>query len=246
MARGRKRGCPVTIKNWVIEIFDVSADEWVRIYGLTSMNRTVSGDTGDGSSDIDTWEEPYITKRSGDLTLEGEYMEDEVTGERDRGQDLLNWYATSAGCENDASLRMTDPYGHIMVGDFVVTSAKDDWDNEEATCSWDLEQVGECEFPPYVHVTGLTLEDPAKPGQALTELQMQVGDPARLVRVKFQPANASNQRFRVYNSRQAFARITDVTDAVVTVVPVSEGETVMKFSSVNQAKVASLKVRVTA
>ena len=244
MARGRKRGCPVTIKNWIIEIFDVSADEWVRIYGLTSMNRSVSGDTGDGSSDTDNWEEPYITKRSGELSLEGEYIEDEASGERDRGQDLLNWYAHATGCENDASLRMTDPYGHIMVGDFVVTSAKDDWDSEEAKCSWDLEQVGECEYPPYIHVADLTIEDPAHAGTAVTDLNMKVGDPARLLKVVFNPANASNQRFRVYNSRQAFARITDVTDNTVTVQPVSEGTTILKFTSVNQVKTATLKIKV--
>ena len=182
MARGRKRGCPVTIKNWIIEIFDVSADEWVRIYGLTSMNRSVSGDTGDGSSDTDNWEEPYITKRSGELSLEGEYIEDEASGERDRGQDLLNWYAHATGCENDASLRMTDPYGHIMVGDFVVTSAKDDWDSEEAKCSWDLDQVGECEYPPYIHVADLTIEDPAHAGTAVTVASSQASKMAWAVK----------------------------------------------------------------
>lgn len=246
MARGRKRGCPVSIKNWIIEIMDYSTDEWVRIYGLTSLTRTTSGDTNDGSADTDNWEEPYITKRSGSLDLEGEYLEDETTGERDRGQDLLNWYGDQVGCENDCTIRMTDPYGHVIVADYVVTSADDDWDDEEASCSWDLEMVGEPEYPPYIHVTAVAFAAVSAPQTAITTLSMQAGDAAKLVAVKFTPEDASNKRFRVFNSRQAYARITDVTDQTITITPVAPGETTIKVTSINQAKSASLKVTVTA
>ncbi|MDO5300864.1 MAG: hypothetical protein Q4F18_15665, partial [Clostridia bacterium] len=69
MKRGRKNGCPVNIRNWLVYILDTGTQEWMRIYGLTSLTRTVEGDTEDGSADTDTWSEPYVTKRSGSLEL---------------------------------------------------------------------------------------------------------------------------------------------------------------------------------
>lgn len=244
MSRGRKRGCPVNIRNWLIEIFDYSVDEWVRIFGLTSMDRTTNGNSTDGSSETDEWEEPFITKRSSDLSLEGDYIEDETTGERDPGQDLLNWYAENVGCENDATIRMTDPYGHVKVADYVVTKAEDSWDSEKASCSWDLEQIGEPEYPAYVHVQGICVTELTKPDTQITEMEMKVGDPGKVIVVNFTPENASNKRFKVHNSRQAFAKVTSVTENSITLLPVSAGETVVKFTSVNQARTCQIRVRV--
>ena len=94
MARGRKNGCPVSVADWLIYIMDKSQLEetWVRIYGLTSMTRTISGETEDSSADTDVWSEPYITKRSGTIDLEGVKKVVEATGEIDRGQELLDDY----------------------------------------------------------------------------------------------------------------------------------------------------------
>ena len=37
--KGRKNGCPVNIRNWVVSILDVATQQFVRIYGLTSRGR---------------------------------------------------------------------------------------------------------------------------------------------------------------------------------------------------------------
>ncbi|HAM16529.1 MAG TPA: hypothetical protein DCP91_11875, partial [Eggerthellaceae bacterium] len=64
MAKGRKNGCPVNIKNWIVEIMDPSDSEFVRIYGLNSLTATVDSETEDGSASTDVWAEPYVSKRS--------------------------------------------------------------------------------------------------------------------------------------------------------------------------------------
>ena len=83
--KGRKNGCPVNIRNWVVSILDVATQQFVRIYGLTSLTRTIEGETEDGSADTDIWAEPYITKRSSSCDLEGDKKVIEATGEVDPG-----------------------------------------------------------------------------------------------------------------------------------------------------------------
>jgi len=97
--KGRKNGCPVNIKNWLVFILDVATQEYVRIYGLNSLNRGIDSETEDGSADTDVWAEPYVTKRSGSISLEGKKVVVEATGENDPGQDMLNSYAEAAGCD---------------------------------------------------------------------------------------------------------------------------------------------------
>ena len=239
--RGRKRGCPVNIRDWAIEIKDPATDEWVRIRGLQSMTRDVSGDTNDGSSDTDLWEEPYITKRSSTLKLEAEIVEDEATGSRDHGQELLDMYADLGDCMEDVTLRLTDPYGHQVVADYVVTGQSGEWDGEEASTSWDLEQVGEAEYPAYVHVEKVALMEGEKEATAIT---FQAGDPGRLLEVVFTPANASNQRYKVLNSRRGVARVVDRTEGGFTVLPIAPGETTIRVESINNGREATVKVRV--
>lgn len=57
MAKGRKNGCPVNIKNWLIYILDVATNEFVRIFGLNSLTRSTDSETEDGSADTETWSE---------------------------------------------------------------------------------------------------------------------------------------------------------------------------------------------
>lgn len=160
MARGRKNGCPVNISNWLIYIEDKSAETetWVRINGLTSLTRTIEGDTEDGSSDVDNWAEPYVNKRSGSLDLEGKKVIDEPTGVMDEGQEMLDAYGEYTGCDGDATLKFIDPYGHGWIADYVVTNVEETADDSENTKSWSLEQVGQAETIPYVHIQSISLE----------------------------------------------------------------------------------------
>lgn len=140
--KGRKNGCPVNIRNWVVSILDVATQQFVRIYGLTSLTRTIEGETEDGSADTDIWAEPYITKRSSSCDLEGDKKVVESTGEVDPGQEMLNEYAEMSGCDSDCTLKFVDPYGHGWIADYVVTSAEESSDDSDNSVTWSLEQVG--------------------------------------------------------------------------------------------------------
>lgn len=242
MAKGRKNGCPVNIRNWLIEILDVATKEWIRIFGLNSMTRGVDAETEDGSADTDAWSEEYVTKRSASLSLEGKPVVVESTGAIDPGQDLLNYYAEQVGCESDATLRLTDPYGHAVQADFIVNSKEESADASGSSVSWDLTQVGEAEQLPYVHVESVALHADES---AVTELSMQTGDAAKLVELKFTPETASNKRFKVSNSKRAVANVVNITDGGFSIMPVAAGETTITVTTANGPKTASIKVTVT-
>lgn len=244
MAKGRKNGCPVNIKNWLIYIQDKSQSEetWLRIYGLESMTYTTDGETEDGSTMNEDWQEPYVNKRSGSLSLEGKPVIAEATGERDEGQAMLNEYALLVGCDADATLKIVDPYGHAMVADFIVTSHEESADDTEDSESWDLEQVGEAETALYIQLTDVSLK---KGSTAVTTLSVAAGA-SEIITVIFAPENASNKRFKVTNTKRSVASVSAITENSFTVTGVNAGTSTITVKSVNNALTATLAVTVTA
>ena len=241
--KGRKNGCPVNIRNWVVSILDVATQQFVRIYGLTSLTRTIEGETEDGSADTDIWAEPYITKRSSSCDLEGDKKVIEATGEVDPGQEMLNEYAEMSGCDSDCTLKFVDPYGHGWIADYVVTSAEESSDDSDNSVTWSLEQVGEAEPIQYVQVKAVAAKSG---GTAAATLEMKVGDSPKLIDVEFTPENASNQRFRVTNNKRSVVQVSDITESGFTLTAVGEGAANIVITSVNGAKTASIAVTVTA
>ena len=242
MAKGRKNGCPVNIKNWLIYIQDKSQSEetWLRIYGLESMTYTTDGETEDGSTMNEDWQEPYVNKRSGSLSLEGKPVIAEATGERDEGQAMLNEYALLVGCDADATLKIVDPYGHAMVADFIVTSHEESADDTEDSESWDLEQVGEAETALYIQLTDVTLKSNNAEVSALT---LTPGE-SQIVTVEFSPDNASNKRFKVTNSKRSVANVSAITENSFTVSGVNVGTATITVKSVNNSHTATIAVTV--
>lgn len=244
MAKGRKSGCPVNIQNWLVYILDVATDTYLRIYGLTSMSRTVEGDTEDGSAATDTWAEPYITKRSGTIDLEGVKKVVESTGEIDPGQEMLDYYAEQAGCGSDCTLKFVDPYGHGWIADYVITSAEESADESEQSRSWSLEQVGEAEPIQYVQVESIAVMSGET---SAANVSMKVGDAPKLIDIVFTPENASNQRFRVTNTKQkSVVKVGDITETGFTLTPIGAGTANISVTSVNGGKTATIAVTVSA
>lgn len=244
MAKGRKSGCPVNIQNWLVYILDVATDTYLRIYGLTSMSRTVEGDTEDGSAATDTWAEPYITKRSGTIDLEGVKKVVESTGEIDPGQEMLDYYAEQAGCGSDCTLKFVDPYGHGWIADYVITSAEESADESEQSRSWNLEQVGEAEPIQYVQVESIAVMSGET---SAANVSMKVGDAPKLIDIVFTPENASNQRFRVTNTKQkSVVKVGDITETGFTLTPIGAGTANISVTSVNGGKTATIAVTVSA
>ena len=244
MAKGRKNSCPTNIRNWGIFIQDKSqvSETWIRIKGLEEMTRSTDSDTEDGSAATDLWEEPYVSKRNASLSLSGKPLVDAGTGAVDAGQAMLDDYATSGVCDDDATIKIVDPYGTAIVGDFIVTGSEVSTDEDEDTKSWDLEQVGDVETLPYVQLSGISLKDD---GTAVTTLSMQVGDAGKVITIVFTPDNASNQRFRISSGNKRVASVGNVTEDSFTVTPVSAGTAKIVVTSVNGARTATLTVTVT-
>lgn len=244
MAKGRKNACPTNVKDWNISIQDKSqvTETWVRIRGLNEMTYNTDSDTEDGSATTDLWEETFIRKRNGSLSLNGKPLVDAATGAADAGQAMLDDYATSGVCDEDATLKIVDPYGKAMIADFVVTGTENSANETEESRTWDMSQVGEAETIPYVQVTGVELKDN---NTAVTTLALQVGDAAKLITVAIAPADASNQRFRITTGSKRVAQVGNVTDNSFTVTAVGAGTTNIVVTTVNNARRATLAVTVT-
>lgn len=241
--KGRKNGCPTNIRDWSIFIQDKTQvnETWIRIKGLTQMTRSTDADTEDGSAATDSHEEPYVTKRSGSLTIEGRPIVDAVTGDRDAGQSMLNDYAEEVGCDGDCTIKIVDPYGAATVADYIVTSTEDSSDETEDTVSWDLEQVGEAERLVYVQMTSVSLKDG---NDAASEIALTVGGSPKTITVVFNPDNASNQRYRVATSNKRRVAISNITENSFVLNAMSAGTATVTVTTVNNTKTASLAITV--
>jgi len=241
MPKGRKNGCPVNIRNWLVYILDVSTSTFVRIYGLTSLSRSIDSNTEDGSADTDVWSEPYVSKRSSSSSLEGKEVITESTGAKDEGQELLDTYAEYAGCDADATLKFIDPYGHSWIADYIVTSRELSVDDSGATVSWSLEQVGEAEILPYLHVSDVELKDGLL---SAATLGFEVGDAAKIITIEFTPEEASNKRFKVTNNKKSVVTVSNITETGFTLTPVSVGTANVTVTTINGEKTATCVVTV--
>lgn len=243
MAKGRKNGCPTNIRDWLVYIQDKSqvSETWVRIYGLDSLTYTKNSETEDGKAATDVWAEPYITSRSATLTLEGKPIVNSSTGLPDNGQDMLDMYAENSGCDADATIKFVDPYGHTIVGDYIVTSTSRGATETENTVSWDLELVGEPESQPYVQVSSVAIKNGAN---VITTLAIETDDTPVALTVALTPANASNTRFRVNCSNRSIVGITAVTETGFTVNPLTAGTATVTVTTMNGNKTASVAVTV--
>lgn len=236
MAKGRKSGCPASIRDWQVSVLDREAnDQWVRVRGLRTLTRTVDSETADGSAGSDLWEEPYVTKRAVTVKLSGKAVGCVATGEIDPGQQILDEYARRAGCMSDVTVRFVDPYCHAMEADFVVVSAEKDAEESENGVSWELRQVGEAETLPYVPVQAVALEQ--------AQLALRVGE-KRTAKFAFVPANASNQRFRVTANGRQIAAVSDIGEGSFDVTGLAAGTATVDVISLNGQKTARLTVTV--
>lgn len=239
--KGRKNNCPTNIKDWSVSVWHPFELRWVRVRGLNSLTYTLDSDTEDGSTAEEAWEEPYVTKRSGKLSLEGKPMVDAATGIVDEGQELLNDYGNLIRCEADALIRFADPWGHTLEACFQVTSNEVSADSDGNSVSWDLDLVGESESLPYVQVSGISIVSLGEEPETIT---LDINDAPRLILVSFTPENASNRRYSIKAGGQVI-RVGNITDAGFTIAPLKEGTATVKITSINNAETDAITVHVT-
>lgn len=250
----RKNGCPMNVRDWVIEIMSrastTSNPTWIRIKGIDSITLTRGGNTEDGSASDSLYEEPYISKRNGSLAIEGKPVYDAVTGAQDAGQAELDHYATQGGCDGDARLRLVDPYGHAELIDVVVTNTERGTDDTSQTVSWDTEIVGESEVEAYVQVTSVKVKVGSSGTAATTANATLTVGTSQTVTVSFEPTAASNQKYSVASADTTKVQVKNVdglTFDLVPVAPTAQSSSVsVVVRSMNNNKTATITCTVNA
>jgi len=104
----------VLARDWMLEIEDDNGTEpeWVEVKGLTSLS--FGGDKTDADTtdfDSEGRAEHLPVRRERNLTIEGNYLEDPDTGDRDEGQDLVDDAAELVGQDALKEFRLTSPGG---------------------------------------------------------------------------------------------------------------------------------------
>jgi len=106
----------VLARDWVTEI-NTGTEEtpvWTPIGGVETL--TFSQDKEDADdTDFNSqgWAEHMVVQRSNSLTLEGKYMEDPQTGERDPGQEAVEQAGEAIGYDSLKQFRLTSPGGTV-------------------------------------------------------------------------------------------------------------------------------------
>lgn len=237
----RKNGCPMSVKEWVVEILSRAATKaepvWIYVKGVSAITLALEAETEDGSAATSLWAEPYVVKRSGKLTLEGKPSACPVTGQQDPGQAELSYFAALGGCMGDAALRLTDPYGRRQVIDVVVTGVENETGDGGEKISWDCEIVGSPEEENYVQLEGIACAPEA--------ITIGVNETAAIA-VSFTPQNASNRRFSAASENAHCVRVGEVqedgftiTGAAKTQAPVN-----VRIRSMNNSLTAVVAVTV--
>ena len=74
---------------------------------------------------------------------------------------------------------------------------------------------------------------------------MKVGDAPKVIEIAFTPEDASNQRFRVTNTKQkSVVKVGDITETGFTLTPIGAGSANIAVTSVNGGKTATIAVTV--
>lgn len=240
----RANGCPFSARDWSISVRSRGSTNaspvWITVKGISTLDWTMDGDTEDGSSAQDLYSEPYITKRSGALTLETKRIVDSVTGAQDPGQAELAYYATLGGCDADARLKLVDAVGNATLLDVVVTSIGNSADDTSETYSIDTEIVGATIPQVYVQAAAVAVYDGASP---ITTLALAVNAIKELT-ITFTPSTASNQKFVVSSSDTSKLKVLSVDGLTVEVQGVAAGTPKLNVRSMNNSLTAEVTVTV--
>jgi Bacterial surface proteins containing Ig-like domains len=237
-----RQPCPIPAKDWWFEILDpfrpdLTVDLWIPINGITSFDFTGDMSTADASDfSADGWTRATVTQRGRALSLETNYNADKVTGERDRGQFLLEWHSKQTGCDADATIRMFDPTGRgkVFFG-LVNTSSTGGGVTDKTSVGYEITVNGKPDELPYIQVVDITLDE--------TSITLDPGDTATITATVL-PVTASNQTVTWISSNEAVA-IVDETGLVVTVMGAGEGTCTIIARTANNNKQAELSVTVT-
>ena len=101
----------VLARDWVFEV-ENNSGTFVPVGGVETFEFS-GGKTDEDTTDFNSggWAEHIPTLRSRTLTVNGFRLEDESTGERDPGQELIDELANKTGEEGLGNFKLTSPGG---------------------------------------------------------------------------------------------------------------------------------------
>lgn len=108
----------ILARNWKFYMFDeaqtVTDDIFVKIKGVNTFSITPSSEDVD-TTDFDSadYDEHMKVGRALEITFEGDYIEDDATGNQDAGQELVNALAEKIGASSVDRFRIESPGGKI-------------------------------------------------------------------------------------------------------------------------------------
>jgi len=138
----------VLARGFTVEIKNPDTDIWTKIKNLETLGfsgsaeRTPTTDFESGGN-----AEHILAERSRSLSIEGNYMEDPDTGDRDPGQELVDQAAEVIGADAKRDFRITSPGGNRKEFEGTVEPADiGGGTNEAADWGAEIEVSGEVDI----------------------------------------------------------------------------------------------------
>lgn len=111
----------VLAKEFTWEIDDgTDTDTYVEIGGLNSVSLSPTKNDADTTTFSEDWVSHLVSTRGLEVTLEGLYMEDSATGDRDAGQEQVEAAIAEVGSASIKSFQAVTPGGTTITFDASV------------------------------------------------------------------------------------------------------------------------------
>lgn len=104
----------ILARQWKLFIEADTADTFQKIGGIESFTLSSDSETTDNTDfDTDGYSESFVSGRSNEISVEGSYVVDPETKDRDLGQALVETLATKIGHESLKRFRLVSPANEI-------------------------------------------------------------------------------------------------------------------------------------
>ena len=133
----------VNAENWTVEIDLDGGPTWQAVGGIEDFDigrSTTRADTTD--FDSGGAEENRVIRRGKTFTLNGHFLEDEGTGDRDAGQEAIEDAAEQVGAAAEKTFRLTSPGGTIFTFAATVQVGTSGDKNDVTKFAYELVRTG--------------------------------------------------------------------------------------------------------
>jgi hypothetical protein len=133
----------VLARGWKVEVETTTPGTYIEVKGLTQL------EFGDDPTRSDTTDfnsqgaaEHIVAERSHTLSIEGRYLEDPDTGDRDPGQERVEEIGRAVGSSSLGNFRLTSPGGNIATFQASASISKGGSTNDPTNWQAELQVSG--------------------------------------------------------------------------------------------------------